>query len=69
MDYMSKYPESMDYVVGQINTLKDASLYEIIVKFVDKYKELEERINQIESLPKEEKKEKKHVSRPRKVRK
>ena len=66
MDYMSKYSATMDYVVGKIEALPDTSLYEVIVRFVDKYKELEEKVKQLESLPREEKKEKRNVGRPKK---
>ena len=40
MDFMSKYCTDIDFIRKELDALPATSLYELIVRFVEKYKEL-----------------------------
>ena len=69
MSYMDEYQGNMNFIRGKINVGAETSLYEIINKFVDKYKELEVKLSSIEEdSTKVEKTKEKKRGRPRKKR-
>lgn len=45
MDYMPMYQDSIKFIANELGAVPETSLYELVSRFVVKYKELEKKIS------------------------